>query len=167
MLPSAIFFLGALREPLQAEPPALKVTLNQSSGPSGSAVRGKVVLTFEPGLHAYQNPPSQDYQIPVTVSLDGATGPFLLNYPVGEPVAVGGESEASFTYSGLVEIPFMLKAPAKPGKHTLTVKVRYQQCTDSMCFPPKTISAPVAFTTTKGSAVAGTANWARAMAGWK
>lgn len=167
MLAPTLILLGFLSPSLQAEPPDMKVTLSRQAGAPGSAIRGKVTLVFGPGLHGYQNPPSQDYQIPVTVTVEGAAGSLFLNYPIGEAVAVGGESEPSFTYSGAVEIPFLVKAPSKPGKHEITVKVRYQQCTDSMCYPPKTISYPVAFTTTKKSVVFGTADWARALAGWK
>lgn len=154
--------------PIQAEAPEISVKLNQATGVAGGPVRGTATITFAPGLHGYQNPPSQDYQIPVSVSVGEETfRPVKIKYPVGEEHKVGGENEASRTYSGTVSIPFVLKSPSKPGKHTISVKVRYQQCTDSMCFAPKTTTQAVEFTTKpapKGwTIVSGAANWAKAL----
>lgn len=171
MLIPAILAATVMATPFQGEPPVVSVTLDQTSGVAGSPVKGKVTVTFAPGLHGYQNPPSQDYQIPVSVSVDEGFGPVKLSYPAGEAHTVGGEAEASFTYSDTIEIPFLLKTPAKAGKHQINVKFRYQQCTESMCFPPKTITQPVSYTTTaspKGwTVVSAAAAWAKALAEWK
>lgn len=161
-----------LLAPAQAAAPEIIVKLASDSGIAGGPVRGTATLIFAPGLHGYQNPPSQDYQIPVALSVgEEAFMPVKIKYPIGEDHTVGGETEASRTYSGTVVIPFVLKSPAKPGKHTISVKVRYQQCTDSMCFAPKTSTQTVEFTTQPApsgwSAVSAAAKWAKALSDLK
>lgn len=154
----------------QNDPPTVSLKLKSDQGVSGGPVAGVITLTFADGLHGYQNPPSQDYQIPVSVS-SGSTNVQVVQvkYPTGEPHKVGGETEESFTYSGVVEIPVLLKVVGKAGENDLSVKVRYQQCTNTMCFAPTSISANAKFKlkpSPKGwNTVARAAFWAKAQAG--
>ncbi|MFM9873647.1 MAG: protein-disulfide reductase DsbD domain-containing protein [Fimbriimonadaceae bacterium] len=172
MLISAFLAANIALAPLQAEDPTVKIVLDHTSAVIGAPISGKAIITFSEGLHAYQNPPSQDYQIPVVVSAGDETIKVVkLKYPDGESHAVGGETEASFTYSGQIEVPFLIKAAGKPGSTSLKLKVRYQQCTDSMCFPPKTLTETTKVTLMsrpKGwTAVAVAAKWAKALSEMK
>ncbi len=172
MLIPALLAANLALTPLQAEDQTVKIVLDQTSGVVGAPISGKAIITFASGLHAYQNPPSQDYQIPVVVSAGDETIKVVkLKYPNGEAHAVGGETEASFTYSGQIEVPFLIRAEGKPGATSVKIKVRYQQCTDSMCFPPKSIVETAKLTINarpKGWTAVGTAaRWAKALAEWK
>jgi len=155
--------------PQDNQPPTIALQLDDEQGISGGPVTGTITITFADGLHGYQNPPSQDYQIPVSVS-SGTPGVKLVQtrYPAGEAHKVGGETEESFTYSGVVKIPVLLKVTGKLGETELAVKVRYQQCTNNMCFAPATLSISAKFrvnpTPDGWNSVASAAYWAKAVA---
>lgn len=123
-----------------AEAPKAQLTLTQTEAVAGSLVKGTVSLTFAPGLHGYQNPPSEDYMIPVAIkSVEGATK-LSVRYPAGHAAAVGGELNPVMTYSGTVEIPVLVRIPEVTGTHEFKIAVGYQQCNDQACFPPGTIT---------------------------
>ena len=124
----------------QSEAPNATLTIPEQPMVAGSIVRAVVELQFAPGLHAYQNPPSLEYQIPVTVSSSTANL-LLVRYPAGEPAAIGGDPKPSMTYAGDVRIPVLVRLPRKAGEQAVKVSVRYQQCNDSSCFPPGTVTA--------------------------
>src|ERR1700704_6426167 len=68
---------------------------------AGAKVQGTIEVTFSEGLHGYQNPPTDEYQIPVKVSID--TKGFVLAktaYPKGEMKVIGGDTKPSAVYEG-------------------------------------------------------------------
>src|SRR5690348_10112222 len=81
--------------------PAVKLVLPKEAKP-GATVKGTVELTFAEGLHGYQNPPTDEYQIPVKV--DAETKGFTLKatYPKGIMKAIGGDPKPSAVYEGTV-----------------------------------------------------------------
>ncbi len=130
----------------QAEPPVVSLKLSTQNAPAGSLVKGQVTMVFAAGLHGYQNPPTLEYQIPVTISAAEGTSLIHVKYPAGEPATMAGETSPSMTYHGTVTFPVAFRAPRKVGPAGVEVKVRYQQCDDSSCFPPGTLSAKAQFT---------------------
>lgn len=122
----------------QNTPPTVKVI-----APKAVKVGVKTVVTlelaFEPGLHGYANPPSEDYQIPVKVSLGPKVSKTVkivkIGYPKGTLASMAGEAKPSRVYEGVVKIPVTILV-AKSGKYELPVVVSYQQCNDENCFPP-------------------------------
>ncbi len=128
--------------------PKAQLKLDKACAVAGSTLKGKIILTFADGLHGYQNPPSEDYQIPTKI--EAAKGTTLLKalYPKGEPFLMAGEQKPAMVYQGRVEIPVEIKVPAKAGKHTIKLTVNYQQCNDSSCFPPGKIDLATALTVT-------------------
>ena len=115
-----------------------------ASAKAGQTVQGTVVVTIGSGLHAYQNPPSKDYMIPLSVSV-ATQGAKLKSakYPVGKTGVFSGESAR--VYEGTVRIPVSVVLPKKHGKQQISFKVHYQECNQSACFPPGDVvaSAPV------------------------
>jgi DsbC/DsbD-like thiol-disulfide interchange protein len=126
--------------------PALAVTLPSKARP-GQIVKGTATLIFASGLHAYQNPPAGEYEIPVKLTVGDKS--FVLvkvSYPKGKELTMPGESKPSKVYEGKTAIPFQLKASAKPGVYKLPIRVEYQQCNASSCFPPSSIETKVSLT---------------------
>ncbi|MEZ0325375.1 MAG: protein-disulfide reductase DsbD domain-containing protein [Fimbriimonas sp.] len=128
--------------------PKAELKLDKTTAVAGSTVKGKIILTFADGLHGYQNPPSDDYQIPTKI--EAAKGTTLLKtiYPKGEPFLMSGEEKPAMVYQGRVEIPVEIKVPAKAGKQTIKLAVNYQQCNDNSCFPPGKIELSSKLTVT-------------------
>ncbi len=147
---TALIALTAMAFTVQAPAPSVNLILEKESGFAGVPVRGKILVEFAPGLHAYQNPPSQDYQIPVSVSA-GTAKVSGIDYPAGEAHVVGGETAESFTYSGKIEIPVVIWPTGKSGSQSVEVRVRYQQCNETMCFPPSTATAKANFVIESGA----------------
>jgi DsbC/DsbD-like thiol-disulfide interchange protein len=149
----------------QNETPKIEATIAQTTVAPGRPITGKVNITFADGLHAYQNPPTKDYQIPVSLSATTETIKLIrISYPQGEEHAIGGESDPSRSYSGTISIPFLIKAPMKAGSHKIALSLRYQQCTDSMCFAPKSVPINLTFKVAKTSnSIQTAAVWAKTL----
>src|SRR4051812_12948563 len=78
--------------------PTVKITLPKEAK-AGSKVEASIEITFADGLHGYQNPPTDQYQIPVKVSLE--TKGFTLakvTYPKGVMRATGGDTKPAGVY---------------------------------------------------------------------
>jgi hypothetical protein len=120
-------------------PPTVKLSLPPKVV-SHAAFDAKLTVTFSAGLHGYQNPPSDQYSIPVVVKLlKGDAKLVKVEYPKGADLLMAGESKPAKVYSGSVTIPVHLVAGTKTGD--LVFSVDYQQCTESNCFPPSAVQA--------------------------
>lgn len=124
-----------------AQTPPTATLILPKTAVAGQTVKAKLRVTFAEGLHGYQNPPSQDYMIPVKVESAIKGIPIKVSYPKGNILSVNDESVA--VYQGLVEIPVTITLPKKPGVVSVKLNVSYQQCTDDtgQCYPPDTVVA--------------------------
>ncbi|HQU84472.1 MAG TPA: protein-disulfide reductase DsbD N-terminal domain-containing protein [Pyrinomonadaceae bacterium] len=106
----------------------------------GKATRGTIVLTIPGNLHVNSNRPGNEYQIPTTVSLSG-TGAKVggVTYPRGKNRKFGFSENAINVYEGRVSFPFTVTVPANFKGNSIKVRatVKYQACTDEVCYPPK------------------------------
>lgn len=124
----------------QSVRPTASVAVTSKNVVRGQDFKARVTLDIPSGWHGYQNPPSQDYQIPVSVEGKGNAFKMIkAEYPVGTLEDVAGEK--SMVYSGKVQIPVTFKAGTKLGKQTLTVKVNFQLCDAGSCLPPSAVEA--------------------------
>jgi thiol:disulfide interchange protein len=106
----------------------------------GGSVRGTVSMSIPAGLHVNSNRPNNQYSIPTTVrvSADGARVS-AVSYPRGKNRKFGFSDNAINVYEGRVNFTFNLTVPANFRGDTVRVRVvvRYQACTDEVCYPPK------------------------------
>lgn len=124
--------------------PSVTFKLVPNVAAPGAKVTGQVVVKFAEGMHGYQNPPTKDYMIPVTVA-SATTGVVVKpSYPAGVTRTLMGEEAA--VYEGAVTIPVAITAPKKPGKVNVKVKVGYQQCNETSCFPPQSVTLGITLT---------------------
>jgi hypothetical protein len=106
----------------------------------GGSARGTVIMNIPAGLHVNSNRPSSQYAIATAVrlSVTGATVSGV-NYPRGKNRKFQFSEDAINVYEGRVAFGFTVKVP--PGFRGNTVRVRatvrYQACTDEVCYPPK------------------------------
>jgi DsbC/DsbD-like thiol-disulfide interchange protein len=132
---AALMLLAALVLAQETKPKAT-LKFDKPTAVAGTTVKAKLILTFAEGLHGYQNPPTEDYQIPVEVTAAKGTTLGKVSYPKGKPFLMMGETKPSMVYEGTVEIPVEIKVQPRAGRQTVKVVVKYQQCTESNCFPP-------------------------------
>lgn len=116
--------------------PVLSMTLPKT-GTISKDVAATVKVHFAEGLHGYQNPPSADYLIPVSItSTNKEVKIKSVKYPKGVVRTLSGEKVA--VYEGDISIPVTLNISGAKGKRTITLTVNYQQCHENGCFPPGT-----------------------------
>jgi thiol:disulfide interchange protein DsbD len=108
-----------------------------------SGDRGTLTVTIENGWHMNSAKPLDDFVIPTQLTLDPSTATLLsAEYP---PHVLKGFTFTNgaklAVYEGTITIPFT--ATVKPGATSVRANLRYQACNDSICLPPKTVSATV------------------------
>lgn len=132
---------------------AQAVGINGSIGgvKRGSSARGAVVMTIPGGLHANSNRPGTEYAIPTVVKLTATGGARVggVSYPRGKSRKFGFSEEILNVYEGRAAFNFNLSVPANYKGNVVKVRatVRYQTCSNEVCYPPKTqeitLTAPV------------------------
>ncbi len=106
----------------------------------GAAARGTVVLSIPGGLHVNSNRPNNQYQIPTNVRVSGSgVRVSAVRYPRGKDRKFQFSENTINVYEGTVSFPFTVTVPAGFKGNTVRVRavVRYQACTEEVCYPPK------------------------------
>ena len=107
----------------------------------GAAARGQVVLNIPGGLHVNSSRPASEYAIPTVVTVRGSgVRVSRVTYPRGRNRKFQFSENLINVYEGRVNFPFTVTVPAGfKGTHIrVNVAVRYQACTDEVCYPPRT-----------------------------
>lgn len=108
---------------------------------TGKSVRVTVTLDIPQGLHVNSNRPKGDNLIATVVTPTGGGLRFgAVRYPAGHDKVFGFSRNALNVYEGRVTFSFPVTLPAnfKGNTTDFRVAVRYQACTDEVCYPPKT-----------------------------
>jgi thioredoxin:protein disulfide reductase len=109
---------------------------------AGAAVDSALPVELRPGYHVNSNTPADDYLIPLRLTWNPgpleATG-FTFPKAQMEKYKFSENPLSVFTGDFQIVTRFKAAANAAPGPATLTGKLRYQACNDSMCLPPKTL----------------------------
>lgn len=133
--------LSSVRDEL---PPKISVALSKATVKRGETVKSVLKIRFAEGFYGYQNPPTEEYQIPVTLATKPPGVKIKVAYPKG--VLREGVGATAALYEGDVDIPFEVAVDRPRGRVLATFDVRYQQCTETNCFPPRTKSVQTALT---------------------
>lgn len=106
----------------------------------GGSVRGSVVLSLPGDLHANSNRPSDENLIPTKVSVTAPGAKIgAVTYPRGKNRRFAFSENALNVYEGSTTFGFNLTVPANFKGNVVKVRavVRYQACTNEVCYPPK------------------------------
>lgn len=136
---SVVFVLGVLGSIVSAQDVSASV-------PNGTLKRGKsvrvtVTLNIPDGLHVNSNRPKGENLIATVVTPSGGGLRFgAVVYPAGHDKVFGFSKNALNVYEGRVTFTFPVTVPSSFRGDTANfrVAVRYQACTDEVCYPPKT-----------------------------
>jgi len=107
----------------------------------GGSVKGTIVMNVPGGLHANSNRPGSEYAIPTVVRVSAAGAKVGgVSYPRGRTRKFGFSEDSLNVYEGRAAFGFNLSVPANYKGNTVKVRatVRYQTCSDEVCYPPKT-----------------------------
>ena len=107
----------------------------------GGSTKGTILMNIPGGLHVNSSRPNSEYAIPTVIRLS-ATGAKVggVNYPRGKNRKFGFSEDTLNVYEGRTSFGFNLTVPANFKGNIVKVRavVRYQACTDEVCYPPKT-----------------------------
>jgi thiol:disulfide interchange protein len=134
-----VALLGALVGAQMPDPPQMRLELTDAKPFAGETVRGTLTVSLAQGLHAYQNPPSDPTNIPLTVAAAGGTQLVSVQYPKGKDKPFLGYETPLAIYEGQVRIPVTLRAPTAEGPASFKLSVKVQLCDDTSCYPPQTV----------------------------
>ncbi len=117
-------------------------TFNGSIGvvKRGGAVKGTIVMNIPNGLHVNSSRPNTEYAIPTVVNLS-ASGVKVgtVMYPRGTNRKFEFSDDTLNVYENRAVFNFNVAVPANYKGNTVKVNavVRYQACTEQVCYPPK------------------------------
>lgn len=125
-----------------AESAAQTVTgsIGNGTAAKGRATRGTIVLSIPGHLHVNSSRPNSEYLIPTSIRLSANGGRVSnVTYPRGVNRKFQFSDKPINVYEGTIRFPFTVTVPANYRGNTVTVKatVRYQACTDEVCYPPR------------------------------
>lgn len=106
----------------------------------GATAKGSIVLSIPGGLHVNSSRPNSEYAIPTSVRVSGqGVRSGGISYPRGRNRKFQFSENVINVYEGRVSIPFTVTVPANFRGDTVRVRavVRYQACTDEVCYPPR------------------------------
>lgn len=109
----------------------------------GGVARGTVVMRIPGGLHVNSYKPRSEYAIPTRVSVVGSgVKAYGVTYPPGKMRKFSFSDDPISVYEGTAYFGFKVSVPKNYRRSTIRVKVnvRYQACTDEVCYAPKTKS---------------------------
>lgn len=137
----AAFLLIVFGAAEQASAQSASGSIGNGTVSRGKTARAVVVLDIPAGLHTNSNRPGSEYAIPTTVR-PSARGITIgrVTYPPGRNKKLAFSDSPLNVYTGKVRFPFNVTVPANYRGSTISVKVavRFQACTDEVCYAPKT-----------------------------
>ena len=116
-------------------------SISKGAARKGRVTRGYVVLRIPKGLHVNSYRPKSEYAIPTRVSISGVGArAYGVTYPPGKMRKFSFSDDPISVYEGKAVFGFKVTVPKNSKRKTIKVKanVRYQACTDEVCYAPRT-----------------------------
>lgn len=138
IIAAAIFF--TLLSGAEANAQTITGSLGNGTVSRGAAAKGTLVLSIPGGLHVNSNRPNNEYSIATTARISGSgIKGARISFPRGKNRKFQFSENTINVYEGRVAFPFTVTVPANFKGNTVRLRavVRYQACTDEICYPPK------------------------------
>jgi Thiol:disulfide interchange protein len=132
-----ILFAGSF---FQTNAQSISGSIGNGTASRGKAARSAIVISIPSGLHVNSNRPSSKYAIATSVKVTGSDVKVgAISYPRGTNRKFQFSEDTLNVYEGRVSFPFTVTVPANFRGNTVKVRavVRYQACTNEVCYPPK------------------------------
>lgn len=116
----------------------------------GTSVQAAIVLDIPAGLHVNANRPLGKYAVATTLKVEASDGIRIgpINYPRANVRTFSFSDEKLAVYEGRAVLRFNVTIPANAntGVTELRARIRFQSCTDEVCYQPQTreIRMPIA-----------------------
>ncbi len=106
----------------------------------GGAAKGTIVMNIPGGLHVNSSKPNSEFAIPTSIKISAAGAKVgSVIYPRGKNRKFGFSEDTLNVYENRAVFNFNVSVPANFKGNVVKVRavVRYQACTDEVCYPPK------------------------------
>jgi DsbC/DsbD-like thiol-disulfide interchange protein len=108
----------------------------------GRVIQGAIVMDIPGGYHVNSNRPLEKFLVPTQLSIDAPKEIRVgaVAYPRARLQNFEFSKEKLSVYEGRAILRFNVTVPAgfNSGSLELKAKLRYQSCSNSLCFPPQT-----------------------------
>jgi Disulphide bond corrector protein DsbC len=108
----------------------------------GRTAQAAVVMDIPHGYHVNSNRPLNKFSVPTSLKIDGPGGIRIspVSYPRGQVRKFSFSEDSVAVFEGRAVLRFNVSVPAnyRTGVTQLRVRLRFQSCTDEVCFPPAT-----------------------------
>jgi DsbC/DsbD-like thiol-disulfide interchange protein len=132
-----LFFVMSVA--VSAQSISVSGSIGKGTAKRGGATRATVVMNIPGGLHVNSSRPGSEYAIPTSVRVT-ATGAKAgaVSYPRGKLRNFSFSDTPLNVFEGRTTFTFNVTVPANFSGNTLRIRavVRYQACTDEVCYPP-------------------------------
>jgi len=138
----ALSFVVAAAASAQVRRPAptLSTAVTSPRVAPGSTAHLRLKVALPPGLHVQSDKPRDPALIPTKLSLTPPSGVSILriSYPKATDLVQPGVGAPLAVFSGtfVVDAEIALTRTVDPGALNIPGELRYQSCTDQVCFPP-------------------------------
>lgn len=125
----------------QAGAQTVSGSIHKGTAAKGRTAKGYIVLKIPQKLHVNSYNPKSEYAIPTRISLSvSGANAFGITYPPGKMRKFSFSDEPISVYEGRTVFGFKLTVPRNYKSRWITVKasIRYQACTDEVCYAPTT-----------------------------
>ena len=117
--------------------------LPKLAGKRGAALQATIPMAVDAGFHVNSNKPNEEYLIPLklTWKSTGAlqAGEIVFPKPAQEKYDFTEKPLSVFSGKFAVIANFKVAPDAPAGPGVAVGQLRYQACSDKMCFPPKNV----------------------------
>jgi thiol:disulfide interchange protein len=107
----------------------------------GGSARGTIVMSIPGNLHVNSSRPNSEYAIPTSVKVSAVGAKVSgISYPRGKNRKFAFSEDTLNVYENRAAFSFNVSVPANYKGSTVKIRavVRYQACTEEVCYPPKT-----------------------------
>lgn len=113
----------------------------------GSTAAENLRVEVLPGFHVNSDHPKDEFLIPLKLTWqEGPLKTQSINFPKAEEIQVGNDHLLVFTGTFDIRTNFAVPSNAPAGSITITGKLRYQACSNQMCFRPASLEVKLPVT---------------------
>ena len=128
----------------QIKRPAPTITLELSAPVApGATTHLRLTVVLPSGLHVQSDTPRDPALIPTALTFTVPAGASVvrIRYPKATDLAQAGGGAALAVFSGtfVIDAELAIARTAKSGTLDIPGELRYQSCTDQVCFPPSRV----------------------------
>jgi DsbC/DsbD-like thiol-disulfide interchange protein len=127
----------------------VKTAISQDRTRPGDRLEMAIILDIAEGYHINSHEPSEEFLIPTRVTIEAPPTlqvgsakyprPELRSYPFAPDKRL-----SVYEKRAVVKLPLRVKPTTAPGAYTLKAKIRYQPCSEKVCYPPTTRELEIA-----------------------